>query len=167
MWGWGWLLAFLQRSREAEPHYRHSVELWRGLVHDPGSQNNTAKGARPPEFVAGELSDLNSLAEMVQTLTKMLEDLGSGPEAEALRQQLDDDIEVLAARFSDPERRQYWAREFMRGGASSLKQGNRLSATLYFRLVTIFEPTSDDGTIISPGQWLAFPVLTTCRELGH
>ena len=145
MWGWGWLLASMHRAQEAEAHYRRSVELWRELLRDPGAQNTSVTHARSNESIASELSDLNSLADMVQTLAKMLEDVSRGTEAENLRQQLDNDIIVLAARFSDPERRQVWAREFMRGGASSLKEGNRLSAILYFRLVTIFEPANEEA----------------------
>ena len=42
-----------------------------------------------------------------------------GPEpgsAVTCERQLDDDINVLAARFSDPDRRQFWAAQFMDGG---------------------------------------------------
>ena len=148
MWGWGWFLAFTQQTQEAEPHYRRSVELWRGLVcRDRGAPNNGVGNVRSSETVASELSDLNSLAVTIQTLGTMLEDQGRGAEAEELRQQFDNDIEVLAARFTDPQQRQFWAREFMHGGAKalSLKDDNRLSASLYFRLVTIFEPANDEA----------------------
>jgi serine/threonine protein kinase len=147
MSGWGWFLAFMQRTMEAEPHYRRSVELWRGLVRDPGARNNSAVAARSSENVASELSDLNSLAVMIQTLAKLLEDSSRASEAEDLRQQLDNDIDVLAARFSEPEQRKYWAGEFMRRGSRALflKEDNRLSASLFFRLVTIFEPANVDA----------------------
>jgi eukaryotic-like serine/threonine-protein kinase len=147
MSGWGWLLEFMQRAGEAEPHYRRSVELWRGLVRDPGARNDSAVAARSSENVASELSDLSSLAVMIQTLTKLLEDSGRASEAEDLREQLDNDIEVLAARFIVPEERQNWAKKFMRRGSAawSRKEEGRLSASLFYRLVTIFEPANADA----------------------
>ncbi len=147
MWGWGWFLEFMKRTGEAEPHYRRSVELWRGLVRDPGARNNSAVAGRSSENVASELSDLNSLAVMIQTLTKLLEDSGRASEAEDLRQQLDNDIEVLAARFIALSNGNIGLREFMGGGATalSMKEDNRLSASLFYRLVTILAPASDQA----------------------
>ena len=130
---------------------RITVDQWScgaGLVcRDRGAPNNGVGNVRSSETVASELSDLNSLAVTIQTLGTMLEDQGRGAEAEELRQQFDNDIEVLAARFTDPQQRQFWAREFMHGGAKalSLKDDNRLGASLYFRLVTIFEPANDEA----------------------
>jgi tetratricopeptide (TPR) repeat protein len=148
IWGWGWFLqAFMHRTTDAELHYRRSVDLWRGLVCDPGKHRNSVVDGRSSKRVASELSDLNSLAVMIQALATLLEDGGRAPEAEDLRQQLDNDIDVLAARFSEPEQRKYWAGEFMRRGSRALflKEDNRLSASLFFRLVTIFEPANVDA----------------------
>ena len=155
MWGWGWFLAFTQQTQEAEPHYRRSVELWRGLVcRDRGAPNNGVGNARSSETVASELSDLNSLAVTIQTLGTMLEDQGRGAEAEELRQQFDNDIEVLAARFTDPQQRQFWAREFMHGGAKvlSLKDDNRLSVHCIFDLSRFSSQRTTRHTIISRGR---------------
>jgi tetratricopeptide (TPR) repeat protein len=63
-----------------------------------------------------------------------------------VRRQLDEDINVLAERFSNsPKSRSYWAKQFMVGGGSSLMQQNRLMAAIDFRLVTILDPDNAEA----------------------
>jgi eukaryotic-like serine/threonine-protein kinase len=146
VWGMGSLLALTRRTKEAEAHYHRSVELWRGLVRESGrKKSNNVLEERFNDSIASELSDLGSLAGMIQTLAKMLEGMNRAAEAEDLRKQLNSDIDVMAARFSAPDRRQYWAREFLHGGQMALKDGNLLEGALYFRLVTTFDPDNDEA----------------------
>jgi serine/threonine protein kinase len=139
-WGWGWFLVAMNRTDEARPNYEHSVKLLREQIREDGASDHGGTENRAKEGVTNVLSDLTSLASTVFTLANILESSGSTREASLLRRQLDDDINVLAAWFSDPERRQFWATQFMYGGASSLRQNNYLSAAVDFRLVTILNP---------------------------
>jgi hypothetical protein len=108
---------------------------------------------------------------MIQSLVTMLEGSGRADEAEDLRQQLDNDIEVLATRFTNPKDRQFWAREFLNGGVSALSsnEDNRLSASLYFRLATIIEPAEHRAHNNLAWSMMSFPSpspLPTARALA-
>src|SRR5262249_25070084 len=118
-WGWGWLLMAMNRKDEARPNYELAVQLLREQIREASAGDHGGTDNRAKEGVTNVLSDLTSLASTVFTLASILESLGSTREASDLRRQLDDDINILAARFSDPERRQFWAKQFMYGGASS------------------------------------------------
>ncbi len=141
LWGWGWYLYYGGRPREAEPHYQKAVKLWRSLVRDAGTKTSASTGSAPgPETMTSDLSDMYSLGDAVHTLAELLEARGQVKEADGLRQQLDDDVAVLAERFSSPARRQYWVGQFMDDGIWSLKQDDRLTAALNFRMATILGP---------------------------
>jgi Flp pilus assembly protein TadD len=116
------------------------MQLLREQIRDASTSDHGGAENRAKERVTDVLSDLASLASTVFTLAGILETSGSAKEASDLRRQLDDDINLLAARFSAPDRRQFWAEQFMYGGTSSLRQNNYLSAAVDFRLVTILRP---------------------------
>ena len=136
--GWGWQLGDMKRFSEAKPYYQHAVQLWRNIIREAAKTNSDA--TRAPESVASELMDLESLAVTVHELTTLLENEDHPREVEDLRRELDDDVSAYAAQFSAPARQQFWSRKFMRDGAISQRQDNRLAAVLYFRLWTILDP---------------------------
>ena len=144
-WGWGWLLMAMNRRDEAKPNYERAVQLLREQIRDASASDNGVAENRAKEGVTNVLSDLASLASTVYALAGILEMSGLPQEAGDLRRQLDDDINLLAARFSSPDRRQFWASQFMYGGSSSLRQNNYLSAAVDFRLVTILRPDDADA----------------------
>jgi eukaryotic-like serine/threonine-protein kinase len=140
-WGLGWQLLFLNRPKEAEPHYLRSVQLWRDLIRDasPGAES----GGRASENVVGELVDLSVPAETVQVLAGILEDKGQAQKAEDLRQQLAGDFAGLAARFSAPEfqaQRQDWANGVVSLGQMSLHENKRRDAARNYRLAILLDP---------------------------
>jgi eukaryotic-like serine/threonine-protein kinase len=139
-WGRGWLLMSMNRTDEAKPNYERAVQLLREQIRDASASDHDGVENRAKEGVTNVLSDLASLASTVYALAGILELSGLAQEAGDLRRQLDDDINLLAARFSSPDRRQFWASQFMYGGKSSLRQNNYLSAAVDFRLVTILRP---------------------------
>jgi tetratricopeptide (TPR) repeat protein len=142
---WGWLLAFTKRLKEAEPHYRRSVQLWRELIRDAGTKSNTGAPAR--ENVATSLSDLFSLTEAIQALTSVLTEMGRGQEAEDFRRQLDEDVAAFAKQFSDqadPGRQRFWAIQFGDYGHQHLRQRRNLLAAPYLLLSTIVYPNNAD-----------------------
>jgi tetratricopeptide (TPR) repeat protein len=139
-WGWGWLLMTMNRKDEAKPSYERAVQLLREQIRDASASDHGGTENRAKEGVTDVLSDLASLASTVYALAGILEMSGLAQEAGDLRRQLDEDINLLAARFSAPDRRWFWASQFMYGGTSSLRQNNYLSAAVDFRLVTILRP---------------------------
>ena len=150
-WGWGWLLLVMNRGDEAKPYYEHAVQLLREQIRDASASDRGETDNRAKEGVTNVLSDLNSLASMIYTLASVLEASGLPQQAGDLRRQLDDDINVLAARFSDPDRREFWASQFMDGGKASLRQYNYLGAAVDFRFVTILRP--DDAEAHNHLAW--------------
>jgi serine/threonine protein kinase/tetratricopeptide (TPR) repeat protein len=143
-WGWGWYLNFHGRSREAEPNYRRAIELWRGVVRDPGiaSLDDSHSGLNP----GAEANDLPSLADAVHALAKMLDRTGRGPQANDLRRQLEDDAAFAAARFAGPdhqETRWYWARHLAMRGQSCSQEDDRGSATMNYRMAMMLDPESE------------------------
>ena len=140
-WGWGWLLMYTHRDAEARPHYERAVQLLREQICDAGASDGDVNVGRAREGATNVLMDLASLASTVHTLAIMLDRLGESQAADNVRRRLDEDINVLAARFSaPPDRCSYWTMQFMRGGGLSLSQHNRLEAAIDFRLVTILDP---------------------------
>jgi serine/threonine protein kinase len=140
MWGWGWQLSDLKRSNEAEPYYHQAVQLWRDIVREAGTKPNSGSAIRTPENVADELNDLDSLTVTVQALAVLLDQKGQMHAADELRRQLDDDFTVFATQLLAPAQSSFWTQEFMQRGSDCLKQGNRLSAMQYYRLVTLIDP---------------------------
>src|SRR5262249_45029736 len=106
-WGWGGLLMAMNRKDEATSKYKLAVQLLREQIRESGADDHVGTDNRAKEGVTNVLIDLASLASTVFTLAGILESSGSTQEASDLRRQLDDDINILAARFSDPERRQF------------------------------------------------------------
>ena len=139
-WGWGWYLAITGRLDEAKPHYQQAVGLLREQIHDVHAGTGANGDARVQEGVANVLGDLGTLASTVHGLSLLLENLGQLKEAGEVKKQLDEDVSMLAVRFSEPARRKFWADQFFVGGRQSLHQQNRLSAALDFRLVTLLMP---------------------------
>ncbi len=139
-WGWGWYLANTIRLDEAKPHYQHAVELLREQIRDVRASTAGNGDARAQEGVANVLSDLGTLASTVTGLSLVLEKSGQLEEAGEVKKQLDEDVSMLAARFSEPSRREFWANQFFMVGRQSLHQQNRLSAALDFRLATLLMP---------------------------
>jgi tetratricopeptide (TPR) repeat protein len=92
------------------------------------------------EGAANVLADLGTLASTVYGLSLLLENSGQWQESGDLKRQLDEDVSVLAERFSKSNRREFWAEQFFVGGRQSLHQQNRLRAALDFRLVTLLMP---------------------------
>ena len=138
--GWGWYLDAMGRWDQAKPHYQHAIQLLREQIRDAGANAGSSGDSRVKEGVANMLGDLSSLASTVHALAKLLENLGQTQEALEVKRQLDEDICILAARFSEPGRREFWAEQFFFGGRQSLQHQNRLSAVLDFRLVTLLAP---------------------------
>jgi eukaryotic-like serine/threonine-protein kinase len=166
-WGWGWLLLAMNRTDEAKPNYEFAVQLLREQIRDASSSDHGGADNRAKEGVTNVLNDLTSLASTVYTLAGVLEASGLAQEAGDLRRQLDDDINVLAARFSEPERRHFWASQFMYGGSSALRQNNYLGAAVDFRLVTILDP--DDAEAHNHLAWAmtSVPGQTTPFEIAR
>ncbi len=132
---WGWALTKKGVDGEAVPHFERAVQLLREQIRDAGADTHATEG------VNNVLNDLGSMASIVLSLSGIFESTGQVQKVSDLRRQLDDDINVLAARFSEPDdRRKFWAEQFMQAGGSSLNQNNRLGAALDFRLVTILAP---------------------------
>ena len=100
-WGWGWLLMATNRTDEAKPNYERAVQLLREQIRDASASDHGGADNRAKEGVTNVLSDLTSLASTVYALAGILEVSGLAQEAGDLRRQLDDDINVLAARFSE------------------------------------------------------------------
>jgi tetratricopeptide (TPR) repeat protein len=113
------------------------------------------------------LMDLASLASTVHTLAIVLEDLGQGHAAGDVRRQLDEDINVLAARFSAPDRRQYWAGQFRRRGGLSLMQYDRVGAALDFRLWSILDPNNAEAHNSLAWAMTSEPGQTTPFEIAR
>jgi serine/threonine protein kinase/tetratricopeptide (TPR) repeat protein len=143
-WGWGWYLNFHGRIREAEPHYRRAIELWRGVLRDPDiagldeSRSGLNSGA--------EANDLLSLADAVHALAKMLDRTGRGLQANDLRRQLEDDAAFAAARFAGPEHQEtrwYWAHQLAMCGQSCSQEDDRGSATMNYRMAMLLDPESE------------------------
>lgn len=166
-WGWGWLLLAMNRTDEAKSNYARAVQLLREQIRDASASDHGGTDNRAKEGVTNVLSDLTSLASTVYTLAGVLEVSGLAQEAGDLRRQLDDDINVLAARFSDPERRHFWALQFMYGGTSALRMNNYLGAAVDFRLVTILKP--DDAEAHNHLAWAmtCVPGQTTPFEIAR
>jgi serine/threonine protein kinase/Tfp pilus assembly protein PilF len=142
-WGWGWLLWFTHRPKDAEPHYRRALELWRELVQEIGTRS---AGALAPENAPYEYKDLIYLASAVHMLAGMLDVKGQSNDAEALRRQLIDDTSQLAARLGGPAhqaRRRKWGRELFAMGTSALRENDRRVAALSLRLAIILDPEND------------------------
>jgi serine/threonine protein kinase/Flp pilus assembly protein TadD len=138
--GWGWLLSFTRRPAECEQQYSRSASLWRRLVTDIGGRNSTNISS---EDTARQLNDVVYLADTVQTLAALYEARGEPNEAEALRQQLADDITELAERLAGPafqEQRRNWAWRFVSMGQSSMHGENFRAPVLSFRLAMILDP---------------------------
>jgi tetratricopeptide (TPR) repeat protein len=144
-WGWGWYLGVMGHRNQAKPHYQHAIELLREQIRDVAPNTGGNGDARVKEGVANILSDLGTLASTVHGLALLLETLGQSQEAGDVKRQLDEDVRVLATRFSEPDRREFWAQQFFVGGRQSLRQQNRLSAALDFRLVTLLAPNAAEA----------------------
>ena len=61
-WGYGWFLDMHQRPAEAEPHYRHAIQLSRDLAFDPGVDGPT------------RADELAKMGRVTGLLTQMLDD---------------------------------------------------------------------------------------------
>ena len=161
LWGWGWLLASTNRQQEAKPHYQRAVQLLRDQIREAGTDTHATEG------VNNVLSDLGSMAAMVQDLASLFETTGQAREADEIRRQLDDDINVLAARFSEPDHGSFWVEQFLKGGGTSLRQGNRLAAALDFRLVTILDPDNAEAHNHFAWAMTSVPLQTTAFNISR
>jgi eukaryotic-like serine/threonine-protein kinase len=166
-WGWGWMLMFTNRKAEAKPHYERAVQLLREQIRDAGASDGSGALGRAREGATNVLMDLASLAATVHTLAIVLEDLGQGHAAGDVRRQLDEDINVLAARFSAPDRRQYWAGQFRRRGGLSLMQYDRVGAALDFRLWSILDPNNAEAHNSLAWAMTSEPGQTTPFEIAR
>ena len=151
-WGWGWYLSMGKRLREAEPHYRLAIQLWRDLVRDTVDPGETPAISGQRSGVESE--DFLSLVESVQALASILDNTGRAPEADEQRRQLEQDTAFVARRFAGPDHRnlrQYWARQLVGYGQMSSSQDDRRSATANLRMAFTLDP--DSGLVLNNLAW--------------
>ena len=152
-WGWGWYLSIVKRLREAEPHYRLAIQIWRDLVRDPVDPGETPANSGQQSGV--ESGDFPSLVETVQALASILDNTGRAPEADEQRRQLEQDTAFAARRFAGPDHRdlrQYWAQQLVSYGHMSLSQDDRRSAVTNLRMAFTLDPES--GLVLNNLAWV-------------
>ncbi len=152
-WGWGWYLSNVQRLREAEPHYRLAIRLWRDLVRDTVDPGEAHANSGPQSGV--ESGDFLSLVETVQALASILDHTGRAPEADEQRRQLEQDTAFVARRFAGPdhrELRQHWAQQLVSEGHMRSIQDDRRSAAMYIQMAFTLDP--DSGLVLNNLAWV-------------
>jgi serine/threonine protein kinase/Tfp pilus assembly protein PilF len=127
-WGLGWFLATTNRGDEAEPYLRRALELRRELVLDPAVE---------PSLVSRELLNLSQLTNM---LAENLVARRRGPEAEAVRRQLETICTTLSECQTSPGRRRALATQLVGTGTSLVEQNSRKDGTEMLRLALIIDP---------------------------
>ena len=129
------------RIEEAESYYGRAIQIRRELVQ--GTSSSRAPGGRAGADVEEELDDLPYLVSMVHVMTMLLEAKGRAPEAESLRQQLEEDVVAVAARLSGPEfqsRRRIWATRLTSGQLPIIDPNRRRDVMTGHRLALILDP---------------------------
>jgi tetratricopeptide (TPR) repeat protein len=89
-WGLGLFLLTTQRMAEAEPHYRHAIQLSRDLALDPGVDQ------------AIRSDELEKMQRLTVTLAGLLDAQKHTEEAKALSRDLIETYTILAARPNGP-----------------------------------------------------------------
>jgi tetratricopeptide (TPR) repeat protein len=123
-WGYGWYLDTLQRRQEAEPHYRHAIQLSRELAYDPGVDGPTK---------SHELAKMGGVTGM---LARMLDTSGRTREAEEVVRE----VAELAKRQTKPDTRRAVSEPIGQYGTWLLQQNRRKDAADIFRLALTIEP---------------------------
>ena len=129
------------RADEAMSYYGRAIQLRRELFR--GTSSSRASGGRAGTDVEEELDELPYLASMVHLMGILLEARGRAPEAEKLRQQLEDDIVAVAARLLGPEfqsLRRTWATRLTLGQLPILDRNRRRDVMTMHRLALILDP---------------------------
>jgi len=129
------------RIEEAESYYGRAIQIRREPVE--GTSSSRAPGGRARADIEEELDDLPHLVSTVHVMTMLLEAKGRAPEAESLRQQLEEDVVAIAARLSGPEfqsRRRIWATRLTSGQLPIIDPNRRRDVMTRHHLALILDP---------------------------